>query len=283
MAQAARQNWRGERQLRYQQVYQYIVDLIVEHDLQAGDKLPSASDLTARTGVSMISVRRALTELENEGVIYRHQGVGTFVASGRILTAPNRTGELLSSLVGTKTRLKVRNELLSFVVGAASKNIAAALSVKPGEPVWEVRRLRHVGAAALILERAVLPVARVPVLDEAYLNAGHSMYAYLEREYGLSDAATEQAIQVDQPSQEEWRVLGLRASASVVRIRGISFDASGTAFDCYEQVYGASNFVFYITNVDRRELLRPGDRGDWLVEPFGLSRQRDDSEGRADS
>jgi GntR family transcriptional regulator len=109
------------------------------------------------------------------------------------------------------------------------------------------------------------------------------MYAYLEREYGLSDAATEQAIQVDQPSQEEWRVLGLRASASVVRIRGISFDASGTAFDCYEQVYGASNFVFYITNVDRRELLQPGDRGDWLVEPFGLSRQRDDSEGRADS
>ena len=58
MAQAARQNWRGERQLRYQQVYQYIVDLIVEHDLQAA-KAPSASDLTARTGVSMISVRRA--------------------------------------------------------------------------------------------------------------------------------------------------------------------------------------------------------------------------------
>ena len=68
MAQAARRNWKGETQLRYQQVYQYVVDLIAEHDLQAGDKLPSASDLTARTGVSMISVRRALTELENEGV-----------------------------------------------------------------------------------------------------------------------------------------------------------------------------------------------------------------------
>ena len=68
MAQAARRNWKGETQLRYQQVYQYVVDLIAEHDLQAADKLPSASDLTARTGVSMISVRRALTELENEGV-----------------------------------------------------------------------------------------------------------------------------------------------------------------------------------------------------------------------
>lgn len=272
MTQAPRKGRKGERQLRYQQVYQYVVDLIAEHELQPGDKLPSASELTARTGVSMISVRRALTELENEGIIYRHQGVGTFVASDRIVTAPNRSGQLLSSLVGTKTRLAVRNELLSFVVGAASKNIAAALSVKVGEPVWEVRRLRHVGATAPILERAVLPVVRVPVLDEAYLSAGNSMYAYLEREYGLSDAATEQAIQVDQPSHEERRVLGLRAAASVVRIRGISFDASGTAFDCYEQVYGAPNFIFYITNVDRHELLQPGDMGDWLVEPFGISR-----------
>ncbi len=176
---------------------------------------------------------------------------------------------MLSSIVGAKTPPEVRTELLSIVVGAAHENIASALAIKPGEAVWEVRRLRHVGPAAPILERAVLPVVRVPVLDEAYLKAGNSMYAYLEREYGLADAATEQAIQVDQPSKEERRVLGLSGAASVVRIRGISVDANGIAFDCYEQVYGASNFIFYVTGGDRHELLRPGDMGDWLVEPIG--------------
>lgn len=273
MARAARQVQKTDRPLRYQQVYQYVLDHIAAHDLQPGDKLPSASELVKLTNVSMISVRRALTELEHEGVVSRHQGVGTFVASDRIVTAPSLSGELLSSLVGTKTRLKVRTELLSLVIGAASKNIASALAIKTSEPVWEVRRLRHVGATAPILERAVLPVVRVPVLDEAYLRAGNSMYAYLEREHGLTDATTEQAIQVDQPSPEERRILGVKGTAPIVRIRGISLDANGTAFDCYEQVYGASDFIFYVTSVDRRELLRPNNRGDWLVEPLGVPRR----------
>ncbi len=272
MARAKEKAPKGERQLRYRQVQDYVVGLIAEGNLQPGDKLPSASKLAELTGVSLISVRRGLTELEGRGVVYRHQGVGTFVGSGRIVTAPNRSGELLSSLVGRKMRLEVRTELLSMVVGAASANIASALSIKEGEPVWEVRRVRHVGATAPILERAVLPIVRVPVLDEAYLSAGKSMYAYLEREYGLTDAMTEQAIQVDHPTKEEQKVLSLRATANVVRIRGISLDAEGRAFDCYEQVYGASNFIFYVENVDRRELLQPAEMGDWLVEPIGASK-----------
>lgn len=260
--------------LRYQQVYQYVLDLIAEEQLKPGDKLPSASKLAERTGVSMISVRRGLAELEHEGKVTRHQGVGTFVGRGRIVTAPSHSGELLSSLMGRKARRKVHTELLGITLGTASKNIAAALSIKVGEPVWEVRRLRHVGASASILERAVLPLVRVPALDEAYLRAGNSMYAYLEREYGLSDATTEQAIEVDRPSAEERQVLKLSNTASVVRIRGISFDANGTAFDCYEQVYGATNFIFYVASVDRRELLQPEDMGEWLVEPLGAGSRR---------
>lgn len=275
MARATKQGEKADRQLRYQQVYQYVTDLIADQGLQPGAKLPSAAELAKLTNVSMISVRRGLTELEHEGIISRHQGVGTFVANARIVTAPSRSGELLSSLVGTKTRLKVRTELLSLVIGAASKNIASALAIKAAEPVWEVRRLRHIGATAPILERAVIPVVRVPVLDEAYLRAGNSMYAYLEQEYGLTDATTDQAIQVDQPSQQERRILRLKAGAPVVRIRGVSLDKHGTAFDCYEQVYGASNFIFYVANVDRRELLQPSDMGDWLVEPLGVPRRAD--------
>lgn len=269
MAQVRQRGQNSDRQLRYRQVYQYVLDFIAEHDLQPGDRLPSASELETQTGVSMISVRRGLTELENDGIVFRHQGVGTFVARDRIVTAPNKSGQLLHSLVGSKGMPEVRSELLSIVVGAARENIASALAIKPGEAVWEVRRLRHVGPAAPILERAVLPVVRIPVLDEAYLKAGNSMYAYLEAEYGLTDASTEQAIQVDQPTKEERRVLGLGGTGSVVRIRGISLDATGVPFDCYEQVYGASNFVFYVTNVDRHELLQSNDTGDWLVEPIG--------------
>lgn len=259
------------RRLRYQHVYDYVLELIAREKLKPGDRLPSAPELAERTGVSMISVRRGLAELEHEGKVSRHQGVGTFVGHGRIVTAPSHSGELLASLVGRTPRPTVRTELLGIRVGKASRSTAAALSIKVGEPVWEVRRLRHVGESASILERAVLPIVRVSVLDEAYLRTGKSMYAYLEREFGLRDAATEQAIEVDRPSSAERQVLKLGATARVVRIRGISFDADGVPFDCYEQVYGASNFVFYVASADRRELLEPTDMGEWLVEPLGGS------------
>lgn len=258
----------GEPLLRYQQVYQYVLDLIRDQKMKPGDKLPSTTELATLTGVSMISVRRGLSELEQEGKIDRRQGLGTFVGHGRVIAAPNRTGGLLNTLAYRKPQTSLKSELLGLTVGAADKNIATALSIPQSAPVWEVRRLRHVSMSALVLERAVLPLAAVPALDEAYLRAGNSMYGYLEREYGLVDSITEQTIEVDTASADQRSILGLGDDAAVVRIRGISFDPGGTAFDCYEQVYGASDFIFYVASADRRELLRPGNTDEWLVKPF---------------
>ncbi len=258
----------GEHLLRYQQVYQYVLDLIKDQHLHPGDKLPSTTELAALTGVSMISVRRGLSELEQEGKIDRRQGLGTFVGHGRVVAAPNRRGGLLNTLAYRTPQTNLKSELLGLTVGTADKNIAAAMSIAPGAPVWEVRRLRHVGMSAVVLERAMLPLALVPALDEAYLRAGNSMYGYLENQYGLTDSVTEQTFEVDTATEEQRAILGLKDDATVVRIRGISFDANGTAFDCYEQVYGASNFIFYVASADRRELLRPGNSDEWLVKPF---------------
>lgn len=256
------------RQLRYQQVYEYVVALVAANGLKPGDRLPSAPELAERTGVSMISVRRGLEELEREGKVSRHQGVGTFVGNGRIVTEPGRTGELLATLVEGSSRPRVRTELLGITVGTTSNNITRALSISSGEPVWEVRRLRRIGGSAAILERAVLPLSRAPALDESYLKAGKSLYTYLFEHYALRDDHVEQAIEVDRPTTAERAVLALARPDQVVRIRGVSFDANGSAFDCYEQTYRATDFIFYTAGGSSRQLLQPHDVGDWLVRPL---------------
>ncbi|MGH8962842.1 MAG: GntR family transcriptional regulator [Jatrophihabitantaceae bacterium] len=259
------------RRLRYQKVYDYVVALVADNGMKAGDRLPSAPELAQLTGVSMISVRRGLEELEREGKVSRHQGVGTFVGHGRIVTEPGRTGELLASLVDGSSKPKVRTELLGIAVGTTSENIARALSIGAGEPVWEVRRLRRVGGSAAILERAVLPLSRVPALDERYLRAGKSLYTYLAEHYGLRDDHVEQAIEVDRPASAERAALELARGDQVVRIRGVSFDTDGTAFDCYEQTYRATDFIFYSAGGSNRQLLQPHGLGDWLVRPLAVA------------
>lgn len=56
-------------------LYKYIRSI----DLQGNTKLPSENEISAKLGVSRVTIRRALDELETEGMILRIQGRGTFV------------------------------------------------------------------------------------------------------------------------------------------------------------------------------------------------------------
>ena len=57
------------------------------------------------------------------------------------------------------------------------------------------------------------------------------------------------------------------ADRSVVRIRGVTFNADGTPFDCFQQVYPADTFVFYLSGQTSRHLLPAAHVDDWEVLP----------------
>ena len=68
----------------YEQLKLSLSKKIEEHVLQEGERLPSEAELCAEFDVSRITVRRAVDELVEEGVLERRQGKGTFVASSRM-------------------------------------------------------------------------------------------------------------------------------------------------------------------------------------------------------
>jgi GntR family transcriptional regulator len=69
----------------YLQIADDIRQRILDGDLQAGDKLPTESDLMAEYGVSRIVIRGATNVLKNEGLVTKQQGSGTFVREQRPL------------------------------------------------------------------------------------------------------------------------------------------------------------------------------------------------------
>lgn len=260
-----------KRALRYQHVYDLVLTLIEEQDLREGDKLPSTAELAQLAGVSVISVRRGLDELAHAGKIVRHQGVGTFVAPQRIVSVPFRPGALLETMSGPHANVEFSTELLGIVVGLPSANHAEALSVGQGEPVWEISRLRTLGGVPKVLEKAVLPLSRVPAIDESGLAAGGSLYGFLQERYDLVDDFVEQSLEVDHPTTWERESLHLRANDSVVRIRGVSFGRDGVAFDCFQQTYPAHEFVFYSAGTGSPRILQHGGDQRWSVTPLGAT------------
>lgn len=261
---------KSSRALRYQVVYDLVLSLIEDQHLREGDRLPSTTELAALAEVSIISVRRALEELTQAGKIVRRQGIGTFVAPKRIISKPSHPGALLETLGGANAHVVLETSLLSIVVGLPSSTHQEALGLEPGEPVWEICRLRSLGGVPKILEKGVLPLSRVPAVDEGYLNDGGSLYTFLRDRYDLADHYEEQSLEVDRPNSWEREKLTLAVQDTIVRIRGVSFSLDGIAFDSYQQTYLAKEFVFYTSGSGSPQLLKPATNRSWSIAPLGM-------------
>jgi DNA-binding GntR family transcriptional regulator len=257
----------GRPQLRYERTIALLEDLIVERDLRPGDLLPPGHEIARLAGVSLISVRRALDELERSGRVVRHQGVGTFVGQPRIVAEPSRVGDLLATLGRGREGEAVVTTLLSLDRGRPDPAVQRALDLGDGEQVWYIVRLRRIGARASVLERSALPLRLVPAVDEASLRAGGSLYGFLGERYGIAASHEEQYLHVGTPTADERRLLELHGHQPVVRLRGASVTLDGVPFDCFEQVYPASDFVFYISGASHGELLAASESMAWGVSP----------------
>lgn len=255
--------------LRYQQVIDLVERLIAERGLGPGDLLPSRNELAAMAGVSMITVRRALDELERAGRVVSHQGVGTFVARPRIVSEPARAGGLLRTLEAEGKILEVRTTLLDIVEALPNAHVAHALHIEPGEHVWQVARLRLIEGEPMVVEEALIPVSLAPELASRRDELLGSLYEFLARAYGLMDDYEEQYLEVALATEHERHLLHLGAKEHVVRLRGVSFSTHGLPFDCFQQVYPVSGFVFCVSGQTARHLLRASDLRDWGVTPLG--------------
>lgn len=254
--------------LRYEIVKDLILSIIAEQNLQPGDRLPTSTELAKESGFSLISVRRAMDELERAGRIQRQQGVGTFVAQSRILSAPARTGDLLETLSGTHQAGRLTTELVSIKAAVPSATIASNLKLADGLPVWQINRRRLLDGKPVIAESAVIPMQLVPKLDEQWLRDGKSLYGFLATKYGLIDQHEEQFLEVTVPSSHERTQLSLPTRESIVRVRGVSFNADGIPFDCFQQIYPARQFVFFVSGSQQKHLLPSTNTGDWSVSPL---------------
>ena len=64
--------------LKYLQIEEDLKNMILSEEIRPGDRLPSENVLSGRYSVSRQTVRKALSDLENEGYVYAVHGSGTF-------------------------------------------------------------------------------------------------------------------------------------------------------------------------------------------------------------
>lgn len=126
----------------YFQVKRSLSDQILSGRLPAGEQIPSESALTASFRVSRVVVRQALQLLEDEGLIYRVRGKGTFVTDDVDKDRIPRLSGYLEDLINIGLAMEVK--VLEFGLRKATADLVPILDVDEGSDVFFVKRLRLV-------------------------------------------------------------------------------------------------------------------------------------------
>lgn len=147
------------------QVQQHLLHLIQDRTYQPGEQLPSEVDLAAQLGISRPTLREALLSLEQEGVIIRKHGVGTFVAPqcGRRLESGLERLESILELAA-RQGMHIELEALQVREEPADAELAEKLQVTPGTPLTSVQRVIVVDQAPAAF---MVDVAHSAVLSPA--------------------------------------------------------------------------------------------------------------------
>jgi len=135
------QRLRTDRRPLHLQVQQHLLNLIESGTYEPGQQLPSEADLAAQLGISRSTLREALLNLEQEGVITRKHGVGTFVAPGyghRLESGLERLESILALAARQGMTTQMRG--LSVEQVPAGEELAERLDVPPDTPLTCVRR-----------------------------------------------------------------------------------------------------------------------------------------------
>lgn len=160
---------------RYEEIASYLRSLVASGS--PGDRLPSDAELCERFNVSRMTARYAVQLLEQDGLLVRRRGQGTFVASRPVMRV---LGSPLSFTESMRRRgLRASSRLLRWTEIDSRPEDVAALQLLDGQKPWLLERLRLADGVPMAIESVVMPPTVIEVMAEG-LEDG-SLHAAFER------------------------------------------------------------------------------------------------------
>ena len=229
----------------YYQLSSRLERAIDEGLLPPGSRLENEVSLGTRLGLSRPTVRRAIQELVDKGLLVRRRGIGTVVVHGRITRNVELTS-LFDDLV--RSGEKPRTTVLSLEVKPADEASAEHLNIEIGSPTLSIERVRFTGDTPLAVLHNVLPEQFIDItIDDLEL---HGLYQML-RARGTTIQVAKQTIGARTATTRESGLLDVHKNFAVLTMTRTAFDNSGRAIEFGQHCYRPDLYSFEVTLVDR--------------------------------
>lgn len=195
---------------------------LAEGSLSAGDKLKSEPQLASELGVSRVSIRTALAQLESEGLINRRKGAGTYVNSLRPLVHSfhnNVSADQLISQVGYTPGIYE----LAWKNSIATEEIAEKLKLEVGSPIVDIYRVRTSDGRPVTIEHDYFSSDILPQRD---FRVGSSLYAFLAEECGIEISFGVAELHPSLLGEDNAKVLEASADSLCLIVKQVDYDVS---------------------------------------------------------
>jgi GntR family transcriptional regulator len=229
----------------YHQLARQLEAAIENGEIAKGEFLDNELDLVNIWQISRPTVRRAIQELVEAGLLVRRRGVGTQVVSAKV-RRPVRLTSFYQDLIDqgrTPT-----TQVLLHERRPATKEVAEQLGIATGSEVVYLERVRSAGKLKLALLSNYLLLAAAAEITTAQLEQT-GLYENL-RQRGVRPHAAEQTMGAKIASAEEAKLLGIGVGAALVTMGRVMHDDTGRVVELGAHVYDAEYYSVIITVMD---------------------------------
>ncbi len=224
----------------YQQLQSQLERLILSGTWRLKEPLPSETMLAERLQISVMTVRQAMSQLVNKGLIYREKGRGTFVTPQSLDHHLQRLESFSEDMQGRG--LRPDSQTLLFEITTAPPEIAGLLYLSPRARVLHLKRLRLVEGRAVALHDAY--VTRTD-LTRADLERRGSLYALLESK-GIALLEADETLEAVAADAESAKLLGIPKGAPLLKATRLSWDRTHTPIEHVVALYLADFYRYTV-------------------------------------
>lgn len=227
----------------HHQLYRIIRKKIMNGEYKEGEIIPSEQEMQKEYGISRITVRRTITDLEHDGLVRKIKGKGTLVEPMK----SNRDLQVFQSFSGNALTKGDRpsSVILELSYSEAPAKVVELLNIQPGDKIFFLKRLRLLNGRIIALNVTYVRSDLEFTISSNDFDEKTSLYDYLEKR-GVSLGSANESMESRMPNSECKADLFLDDNVPIFYKERVTFNTDGLPVEYSETSYIGSKYKYNI-------------------------------------
>ena len=213
---------------------------IENHVYQVGDRIPAERQLAEQFKVSRMTLRQAIKTLEEEGILERRLGSGTYVASQKV--QEKMSGIMSFTEITRANGQTPSSKLVSYKITQPSLSEKERLALEGSDKVLRMERIRYADQVPICHEIVTVPEDLIAPFAKDDVSS--QLYQTLEKQGGYQIGDATEYISAAVANEQEARLLNCRRGEALITRRQVTKLADGRPFEYTRASYVGERFEF---------------------------------------